>query len=199
MTAVQTRAASSGIGRKRDRYLVDAILRHAGANGGKLTPEVAAAALDEVWTRGGKPAKPATAMEIIRKKLSDPNIRKAIGDIYQEVGGFTIVDAVKLHVEHIKGIEHDKIVRHKEGSDWVEEVERVQDKPNYGALKDYLNMTVPQPAKKLEISGGVGSAGFGAALVPPVAARALGPAVVEDAPTEAIDVEFAEGDDDEQG
>ena len=198
MTAVPTRAAASGIGRKRDRLLVDSILRHAGANGGKLTPEVAAAALNDVWARGGKPAKPATAMEVIRRKLSDPNIRKAIGDIYQEVGGFTIVDAVKLHVEHIRGIEHDKIIRHKEGSDWVEEVERVQDKPNYGALKDYLTMTVPMPAKKLEISAG---AGFGASLatsVPPVAARALGPAVVEDAKPEAIDVEF-EGEDGDEG
>jgi hypothetical protein len=176
VTAIPTRAAASGIGRKRDRLLVDSILRHAGANGGKLTPGVAAAALNEVWTGGRHSSghKPATAMEIICKKLSDPNIRAAIGDIYDEVASFTIVDALKLHVKHIQGSEETG-------------------PPKYAALKDYMNMTIPQPAKKIEMGFVAGIGASLAASVPPVAARALGPAVVEDAP-EAVDVEFSDDD-----
>lgn len=156
MTAVKTRAAASGIGRKRDRELVDALIRHTAMNEGQLTPEVARAAIAETWL-GRIPKTKESAWEIVRKKLRNPNIRQALGEIYEELGdGFTIEDAVKKHVWHIK-------------------------KGSYAALKDFLTMTLPMPAKKLEV--GMTVASIGASMlnsVPPVEARALGPAQVED-------------------
>lgn len=136
--------------------------------------------------------KPATAMELIKTKMADPNIRSAIAGIYDEVGEFTLVDAVKKHVEHIQGVEHEVVT--KQG-----DVVTVRAKPSYPALKDFLTMTLPQPAKKLEVGMTVAAVGQSMlADVPPVAARALGPAIVSES-VEALTVEFKDEEEGEDG
>jgi hypothetical protein len=166
MSATATKAEASGIRRKRDRFLVDALIRSVAAHGGKITPEACKQAIDEAWER---PLSQESATEVIYKKLKNPNIRRAVAEIYEEYGEFTVVDAVKKHVEHIEN-----------GS--------------YPALKDYIAMTIPAPARKLEISGGFTPGSTMLNSVPPVAARALGPATVEPLP-EAQTVEFKDVED----
>lgn len=162
----------SGIGRERDRKLVDALLRAVAQNDGKLTPAVAKQAMEEVHARN---YTPETALEFIHRKLSNPNIRKAIGNLFESYAEFPLEDALKMHVRHIKG-------EQPKGA-------------SYQALKDYEAMTIPIPAKKVEV--GVGVFNFGqhmAGDVPPVAARAIGPAIVGEAVQDAVVVEL-EGED----
>jgi len=168
----KTTVAASGIRRKRDVILVDELIKAAAQSGGRLTEEVAHKALRAAWSRGGSTVKPGTALDIVKAKLKNPNIRMAVAEIYEDLGDFSVGDAIKKHVEHIE-----------EGS--------------YPALKDYIGMVLPTPAKKLEI--GMVSPGFGGSLaaVPPVAARAIGPAVVEEIIPEATTVEFKEQEDGE--
>lgn len=158
---MKTRAAMSKIGRARDRILVDALIKSAARHGGKLTEEVAYEACREAYQRGHSPLKPGTALEVVINKIkTQPNIRLAIMDIFETLDDFTMEDAVKMHVRHIKG--------------------EAPPKASYAALKDYENMTLPMPAKKVEVGLSVGNLGAQMMSVPPVSARALGPAIVED-------------------
>lgn len=170
--------ATARIPRRRDRALVAALLKHCAANDGLLTEEVAAAAIGDAWEKS-RHLKPKTAMEVVTHKLkTNKNIREALGLIYEEFGDFTVEDAVKMHVAHIYG--------------------DAPKRASYPALKDFVAMVLPLPAKKVEV--GMTVAQVGATMltnVPAIEARALGPATVsaiEDTQT----VEFTEAEPDDE-
>lgn len=185
-----------GIGRKRDRALVTALLESVAANGGQLTEDACLAALNSAHQTQYRDA--AAARRTIERKLRNPDIRKALADVYQSVGDFSIADAIVKHVEHINGVEYDKVVRRKDGHDWVEAVERVHDKPSYAALKDFLSMTLPMPAKKLAIDVTAHAGRSMLESVPAIEPRAIGPAKVEPVVTDAV-VELVDDEDDADG
>jgi hypothetical protein len=66
-------------------------------------------------------------------KLRDPDVLAAVRGVYAEGVGFSIVEAAKIHVQHIRGT--------AAGADG---------KANYQALKDYLALTLPKAATKVD-------------------------------------------------
>ena len=177
----------SGIRRWRDAVLVEKLIEEAALHGTELTEEICHNAIAKTWQNGAC-VKPARALAIVRKKLRNPNIRRALQDVYQGVADFSVIKAISKHVEHIEGAEYEKTFVTKNG-----EVikETVRDKPSWPALKAYLEMALPQPAKKVQMDI---TAHHGQSMlsdVPPIEARALGPARVEPEP-DALTVEFEE-------
>jgi hypothetical protein len=124
-----------GIGRQRDRWLVDALIRAAARHGGQLTEDARHEAVAEVHQNNPSRKR---ALAIVDKKLRNPNIRQALADVYQGVADFTIGDAVELHVGHIRGLRHRAI--YKDGSE-----RDVIEKPSWPALKAYEDLVFPQP------------------------------------------------------
>ena len=146
---LKTRAAASGVGRKRDRLLLDALLREAPLANGQLTAEVCLRALNAVW---GRPVRdPKEALAIIQKKLQNPNFRAGLAaqyDVTMTEAGFTLVDAAKKHVEHIRGIEYEKVIIVRDNKDSAHvEVVKVRGKPSYAALRGYWDLTLPELRK----------------------------------------------------
>jgi hypothetical protein len=78
--------------------------------------------------------------------IDRPNVMKGIEILFAQEG-FSPQDAALTHIDHIKGIEYDKAFQTKDGI----EVQRVKDKPNYQALKDYWLLTTPRAPTRLEV------------------------------------------------
>jgi hypothetical protein len=165
-----------GIGRKRDRLLVDALLKAAARHGGQLTEGACFEAVNEVHQR---PVKASTAVAIVRKKLANPNIRRALQDAYQYQADLTVLEAIDMHAKHVRG----EITKQAVTKDGVIDLKVA---PSWPALKTFLDMTLPQPAKKVsvEVSGPLGRSMLDD--VPPIKARQIGSAVVENIAAETI-------------
>jgi hypothetical protein len=96
-----------------------------------------------------------TALKKAKSKLTQPDIQSAIRDVY-EAADFSIVDAVKKHVEHIQ-------------------------RGNYQALKDFFAMAVPKPAQKVDIRSLSVTQHLNKPTSAPasISARVIGPAALE--------------------
>ena len=85
---------------------------------------------------------------VVKKKmeafLALPDVKQAMRNIYDEVG-FSLDDAVKIHVKHVKG----EFTETKVGKDG--ELHEVAIPPSYAALKDYLKVTTPQEPTRMHV------------------------------------------------
>lgn len=68
--------------------------------------------------------------------LALPDVKQAIRNVYAEVG-FSLDDAVQIHIKHVKGEFTDK------DGDPIP--------PNYAALKDYLKAVTPQEPRRFDV------------------------------------------------
>lgn len=68
--------------------------------------------------------------------LALPDVKQAIRNIYAEVG-FSLDDAVQIHIKHVKGEFTDG------KGDPIP--------PNYAALKDYLKAVIPQEPRRFQV------------------------------------------------
>jgi hypothetical protein len=130
--------AIAGVGRKRDRYWLTRVLGHL-AKGCAVDD-----ALDDA-TRACYPsvrkdeAVRARSLTQIRK----PEICQAIEDAFS-VLGFTIEDAIRTHIGHIRG-EHTKQVI--VGGETVD----LRMPPSFAALQAYHKLTLPAPTARVQI------------------------------------------------
>lgn len=86
----------------------------------------------------------------IDKKLSQPDVRAALADIFGSVG-ITPLFLLEKHKEHIEGVTYQKVVRTKTNEgDWLEEVVDVKDKPSWAALQAAEKMVFPQAPTKVQ-------------------------------------------------
>ncbi len=120
------------LARKRDRQFVAALvaeLAHAPA----LNDEVLIAAAQAAYGAGclQPAAKRAYWLSKAKEKLQLTSIGAAIADYYGTAANFTLADATKLHVEHIRGV--------------------APEKANYQALKDFLTLTLPRQPKQVQV------------------------------------------------
>jgi hypothetical protein len=102
--------------------------------------------------------------------LANPDVQQAIRSVYEEVG-FSLEDAVKLHLRHIKGdISHEEVT--KDG-----DVVEVKHAPNYPALKDWLAVATPREPKRVNVLTarvGIARESRTDGSPPAMAARAIG-------------------------
>jgi hypothetical protein len=131
--------------RERDKNFVRAVI--ARAAGGELSDELIADAYRESHGLGRRINDEETGARVAafraKEKLKNPNIREALQEFYEEAS-FDVLQAAEMHVAHIKG-GLKKQVLNAEG-----EVVEIEMPPNYKALADYLKITIPQPAVKVD-------------------------------------------------
>lgn len=176
-----------GVKRERELLLASALMAALARRGctilEPMAKEACADAIEETYSYRQR-WDPDSALKFIKNKIDNsPNFRRAIGAMY-EARGFTDLEAVDLHIAHIRGIEREQLTK-------TGDVVTVKAPPNYQALKDYQAMRFPQPPKKLEVGFTPASAAGMFDNPSEIKARALGPAVVEN-PAEATTVEFTE-------
>jgi hypothetical protein len=127
-------------------------------------------------------------------KLAQPDVCHAVQEIYA-LRGFTIEDAVDLHVKHIKG-ELTKEVMTQEG------VAEIKIPPSYQALKDFQAMIIPKQTTKVAVANfnmndmmrEVESEGFA-----PLEARIVGEDMNTDPAEDETEIDPFDEYDDEQG
>jgi hypothetical protein len=126
------------IGRKRDRYWLSRVLQRLG----KGTP--VQEALDDA-TRSCFPSVRKEAAVTARSltQIRKPEICQAIEDIFAACG-FTLEDAVRSHIGHIKG-EHTKQV--VVGGEVVD----LRMPPSFAALSSYQKLVLPAQGVKVQI------------------------------------------------
>lgn len=93
---------------------------------------------------GMKRLSDAVVVRRMENLLQLPDIQQALRNVYGEVG-FTIEEAMQLHVDHIRG-DVTKEELNRDG-----EVVKVKLPPNYLALKDYLTRTTPQMPHRMQV------------------------------------------------
>jgi hypothetical protein len=132
-----------------------------------------------------EPRNRAMQLRKAKSKLRKPDVRARIAEIYQDQG-FDLVDALQMHVQHIRGTERivkdddgDVVLHPKTGEPII-----VGEKPNYQALKDYLGMVLPKSPTQIRVdqrSVNVSGtpADFDRSSTPAMSPRVLGKAVVE--------------------
>lgn len=130
--------------RKRWENFCDQIVLEAGKNGGEITPQVVDAAMQRSFAPGRK-GRSNKYLGGNRLKhgldlLKLPDIQRRIGLIFEDQGDFSVTDAVKMHVDHIKGNIQREVVT--KGGDVV----KVNVPPSLPALMAYEKMVLPQPA-----------------------------------------------------
>lgn len=150
-------------GRKRDRDFTEALIEELPKSG--TLDEKLVTAASKVWSapmrtkrrvRLPGPEKHKTRLlALAKRKLENAVVWRGIADAYEIAADFSLVDAVRKHVEHIEA-------------------------GNYQALKDYLKVTTPTPAKQVNVDQRILTGRLGGGQPPPgMRARVLGPAVVE--------------------
>ncbi len=149
----------------------DEVLTEAALDAFEITPSPSA---DPVKIADERKRALRKAKSLLRK----PHVKMRLAEIY-ELEKFDIMDAVRMHIKHIKGFER-QVVDERTG-----ELMTVQDPPNYAALKDYWKMTLPEAPKTLNVnqrSVNV-NATFEEALrstMPQISARVIGKAKVRE-------------------
>jgi hypothetical protein len=116
---------------------------------GALTDEAMITATQSVFDGPGHcfvkegPRTRALALAKARGLLKRTDIQERLSTIFESAGDFDVVEAVEIHVKHIRG-EIEKQVLRPDG-----EVVTVREKPSLSALLAYERMTLPQPASKV--------------------------------------------------
>lgn len=149
------REALGAPSRLRDRLFADAAkevgaraLARLGNTRCAVTPEAVKVArkiahlVYSAW-RYGATLSDESVLKKVRQKLEQPDIRRAIRDVYA-MRGLDEAQAVDIHIAHILGMKREVI--DKDG-----QVVTVQDPPNYAALKDYQKMTLPQEPRRVQV------------------------------------------------
>lgn len=178
--------------RRRDEQFVEALTRAVALGGGTLDDNKLIAAYLASHQLGivrmtDEQERRKLALARAKEKLQLTDIREALREIYETVD-FDIVEAVGLHVQHIRGLEYEVPVRdpktgitltrkNEETLEWETVTAKAKDKPNYDALKDYLKVTLPQPAVRIDKRVLVGNVGRTPA--PAIAARSISDEVIE--------------------
>lgn len=80
----------------------------------------------------------------VNQKLRQPDIKLALGEAFFEVSGFTPAEALSLHIQHIRGFKR-KVM------DGNGKIQQIQDRPNYQALKDYEQLVIGGPEKRIRV------------------------------------------------
>ncbi len=121
--------------RRRDAHFVEELQAQIGEAGGVVTDAGKIAAVNAAYHYA--PQATAWPAHLALKKaamiLRKPDVVVALRDCYVGAAGFSIVEALQLHVAHIRGS--------APGS---------EGKANYQALKDYFGMALPAQAKRVE-------------------------------------------------
>lgn len=140
--------------RRRDRRFVAALVGALARSEGQLTEQVLVEAASSAYSIPGRMMKPEIRrkwfIEKAQSKLQITDVAQAIAAYYALVADFSLEDAARLHVAHIKGeiTKEQAIVVHD--SKDVSHVELINVKlpPNYAALKDFFSTVLPkQPTK----------------------------------------------------
>lgn len=161
--------------RERDKALVETTREAIATGGFPLSLEQKVAIASTCYPRREDAAR---IEKWIDKKLTQPDIRAAMVDIFGSVG-ITPLYLLEKTKEHIEGVEYDKVLRTKEGEEYVE---RVKDKPSYAALRDATKMLFPVAATKVQIDQRVLTGTIEPPVrngPPPTGARLLGSARVQ--------------------
>ena len=108
--------------RKRDRSLAENLIAVV-AETGNFDDAAKVEALRRSWVH--PPRKPGRAVAIVDAKLGNPEMRELVRELFEGHEGFTLLDAIDLHVAHIKGTILNR-------------------KPSWPALKFYLDMVLPR-------------------------------------------------------
>lgn len=128
-----TDRVSSVIRRRRDREFADALVEAVQIEG-SLNDNALVMAADATWEPPSF-AKPENARKIMlakaKRKLKRPDIRARIREVF-ELADFNVVDAVQMHIAHIRG--------------------NAPAGANYQALKDYEAMVFEQAPKTMNIN-----------------------------------------------
>jgi hypothetical protein len=109
--------------RKRDRVLAENLLTVV-AQTGRLDDAAKVEALRRSWVH--PPRSPKRAVAIVDAKLGNPEVRELVQHLFEARGDFSVVDAIRLHVAHIRG------------------TTPIQ-KASWPALKAYLDIVLPKP------------------------------------------------------
>ncbi len=138
--------------RKRYKWFCERVVVRS-AEEGRLTDDVLIEAAQDVFKNLGR-REPDTertaALDKAHSLLRRPDIQKQLESVY-ETRGFTIIDAVAKHVEHIRGVpmaatdKDGKPIFDGDGKPIV-----VRAKPSWPALKAYFDMVLPKPAKQTD-------------------------------------------------
>lgn len=131
--------AVAHVGRRRDRDWLTLIIKNIvkGLTVEEAAQEATAACYPALRNR-------STIANKALAKMHQPDLCRALEDIYA-VSGFTIEDAVKTHIKHIKG-QHKKDVLTATG-----EVRQVRIPPSFQALAAYQKMVMPSQTQKVQI------------------------------------------------
>jgi hypothetical protein len=126
------------VGRKRDRYWLTRVLGHL-AKG---------CAVDEAMDDATRACFPSVRKdEAVRARsltqIRKPDICSAIEDAFAALG-FTIEDAIKAHIGHIKGTHTKQVLS---GSEVVE----LRMPPSFVALSSYQKLVLPSQTTKVQI------------------------------------------------
>ncbi len=167
--------------RRRYEWFCERVVVRSAEEGG-LTDDVLAEAAHDAFKnlrRREPDAERAAALDKARSLLRRPDIQEQLESVY-ETRGFTIIDAVAKHIEHIKGVPMAALDRDghpvldADGKPIV-----VRDKPSWPALKAYLDLVLPTPAKQVDSRVVTVHANVSPEvreLLPPMEARVLGSA-----------------------
>jgi hypothetical protein len=109
--------------RKRDLMIAENLIAVV-AETGKLNDAAKVEALRRSWVH--PPRSPQRAVAIVDAKLGNADVRELVRDLFEARGGFTVLDAIELHVAHIRGTLPNL-------------------KPSWQALKAYEEMVLPRP------------------------------------------------------
>ena len=84
--------------------------------------------------------KPRTLLKRAKRILAQPQVKQAIMDTYEleGLGGFSLTEALNLHVKHIRGFQ-------AEDGEYV--------KPSLQALSMYLKIVLPDTPRRIQHSG----------------------------------------------
>lgn len=142
-------------GRKRDRDFADALIEELPKEGDLDSKLIAAA--KKVWVLPVRRTKRAQKVVVspelqdkrllakAKAKLETGPIWRQIADVYEVAASFSIVDAARLHVDHIQGnLTEEKV-------DKMGQVVEVKIAPNYAALRDFQRMTLPAAVKQVQV------------------------------------------------
>ena len=147
---VRARSLMPMLRRKKDRTFVANLVLTLAENGGELTDDVIANAMEAAFEPLNRDADAARA-ELIRKgraKLRLSQVGDAIADFYDVAADMSLAEAAQLHAEHIRGIKYKATVVDDKGK---AHTVTMRDKPNYTALKDYLTLALPKEAKRVQV------------------------------------------------
>lgn len=151
--------------RKRDEEFADnvvAAVQHVGALNDESLVMAADATYEPVFA--ASPAKhKALMLRKAKSKMRKPDVRERIRAVF-ELADFSVMDAVQMHVAHIRGT--------------------APEKASYQALKDFEAMAFEQAPKTLNVNNRNlnlnMTPGSGRDEAPPIAPRILGAAKVEE-------------------